>query len=232
MSYLVNPYMVTPSGASVTWEDPFTSDNWTSASGSNYIDTTNNRLIRDANDSIYIQLPFSPDISSVDGAFVITYGYQRTANGWASQSYFGMATQAGFAYNSLDDNNEWMALMSNDWESAGGMRTSLRAKYGGSEEETNSSSNATLSVMDDIVYCKSVFDASASDILKTSFFSDEAMETPLTIGSLNYRSCGYPSNWDSTESTWYLFCSGYYTGGYSSTQNIYPIKFYNGVTEI
>ena len=85
--------------------------------------------------------------------------------------------------------------------------------------------------MDSIVYCKTVFDGAGSDKLKTYFFSDEAMETPLTIGSYNYRTLtSFPSGWDDSDRTYYMWCSGY--SGYSSTNNIYPIKFYNGVTEI
>ena len=231
MSYVVNPYMVTPAGASVTWEDPFTSDNWTSDSGSNYIDTTNNKLVRDDNASIWFELPFTPETSSVDGKFVVTFAYERTSNAWASQSYFGMCTHSNFKYNNLTNGNQWLSFMSNDWETGGGMRINTCGKYSDTEVCTWSPYFVGLTTMDSVVYCKYVFDATATNYGICYFYSDADMTTPLTVGSYNNRTfTSFASNWDDSDRTWFLFCSGY--SGYSSTQNIYPIKFYNGVTEI
>jgi len=136
MSYLVNPYMVTAGEATVTWEDDFTSDNWSSDSGSNYIDTTNNKLIRGANDPIWIQLPFTPEVTST-GKFVVTYGWQIVTTGWASQSQFMLSTESNLKFNTLSDDNEMVGLIGNDWEASGGMMLTIRAKYSGSLVVTN-----------------------------------------------------------------------------------------------
>lgn len=228
MSYLTNPYMVTASAGGVSWDEPFTSDNWTSSSGSNYVDTTNNKLIRGNNATITTEIPVSyPEMSSVDGKWVMTYGYERVTNSWASQTWFGISTQSGQTYSTPDSSNQWLAIMSNDWETAGGMRM----RFTTNTEEASSSGNTGLSALNTVVYCKTVFDAAASDKLKTYFYSDADMSTPLTIGSYNYRTVtSMPSDWDDTARTYYMWCAGY--SGYASTNNIYPIKFYNGVNEI
>jgi len=229
---ILDPALIGVAGATVgaTWEDDFTSDNWSSDSGSNYIDTTNNLLIRDDNASIWFELPFTPETSSVDGQFVVTFGYNRVSNGWASQSYFGMCTHSNFKYNSLADNNQWMGFCTNDWDTA--TRLQLNAKYGGTEVESWGTNNgSSLSTADTMFYCKFIFDAVATNPTTVYFFSDEDMTTPLDIGGITNRVCpAFPSNWSDSDYTWYLFSSGY--AGYASTQEIAPIKFYNGVNDI